>query len=236
MNTIYNMNQVVIAIDGYVATGKGTTARLVAERLWWLCLDTGAMYRAATYLALRDGWIEADDEEKGIKIQQYTMEFYKNPETNHDDMRVDGENIESYIRTTEIGFRIKDVMAGKPLRRELCKKQRIFADVWPLVAEWRDMGTVVFPDAQRKFFLVCDIAARVERRYQQLLQWWKNPDRTLIRQEILFRDEADYLWPNAVNKRADDAIVIDTSDLTIEEQVEQILGLINSDKFLIKGQ
>lgn len=151
------------------------------------------MYRAATYVALRDGWIESSDAEKAQKLDSYDMRFIKNPDTGYDSIRVDGELLESKIRSTELGLSMTPIVTCRPLRTILEKKQRAFLDHHNLVADGRDMGTVVFPDAHRKFFLTCDIDTRTERRYRQLLDAGKHPNKELIRQEIQQRDRVDYL-------------------------------------------
>jgi cytidylate kinase len=218
----------VIAIDGYTGTGKGTTASAVADRLDYLYLDTGAMYRAATYVALRDGWIWCRWSRKSNSFTTYSLSFIKHPEHGRAEMYVDGLNIESAIRDTSLGLSMKAIVTCRPLRQVLEQMQRSFALDTDLVADGRDMGTVVFPDAQWKFFLICDLDTRVARRYDQLLAMWKFPDRDLIRKEIQLRDDTDYLWSDAVNHKADDAIIIDTTYLTIQEQVEQMITVVTT--------
>lgn len=216
----------VIAIDGYVATGKGTTALWLAQKLGYIYLDTGAMYRAVTRYALTHDLLDADEQTKTQMMGQIEISFQLNPTTNHHDTYLNGENIESYIRKPELSLRMKPIVTSPAIRTALGQLQSDMGTQGGIVADGRDMGTVIFPHADVKIFLVCDTHIRAQRRYEQLTQRWDIVNIDDIYKDISQRDDTDYLGPQAINKKADDAIQIDTSHLTIEAQIDQIYNLI----------
>lgn len=218
--------KLVIAIDGYVATGKGTVAQIIAHDLWYTYLDTGAMYRAATLYAYRHNLLDSDEQAKTEMMSQIDLSFLYNPETSHDDIFLNGENVEKEIRQTSLSLRMKSIVTSPVVRAALVEKQKKFALQGGVVADGRDMGTVVFPDADLKIFLIADLEVRAERRYKQLLESHHTADLDLIRQDIKQRDTTDYLGPQAINVKAADAITIDTTHLTIEEVVQKIKSLL----------
>ena len=221
------MKKLTIAIDGYVGTGKWTTAKGLANRLGYMYLDTGAMYRAVTLYAKRNGLLDASEEEKIAMMDHIDLAFSYNDTTDHYDMILNGENIENEIRNTSLAMDTLKITGVTWVRESLVQKQKVYGELWAIVADGRDMGTVVFPDADVKIFLTCDLETRVERRYKQLLEQWLVADTDKIRAEIKARDDNDYLWNNPINKKADDAVVIDTSNCTIQEQIEKILDIVN---------
>ncbi len=220
------MKKLTIAIDGYVWTGKGTTAQGVADALGYLYLDTGAMYRAVTLYAKRHNLLDASDKEKIAMMDAIDLAFAYNQETKHYDMLLNGENVEKEIRNTSLAMDTLKITGVQWVREVLVQRQKIYGEFGGIVADGRDMGTVVFPNAEVKIFLTCDLDTRVTRRYAQLEKQWLLADKDKIRIEILSRDTNDYLWENAINKKADDAMVIDTSNCTIQEQIRQILDII----------
>jgi cytidylate kinase len=220
------MKKFTIAIDGYVWTGKGTTAQGVADALGYLYLDTGAMYRAVTLYAKRHNLLDASDKEKVAMMDAIDLAFAYNQDTKHYDMLLNGENVEKEIRNTSLAMDTLKITGVQWVREVLVQRQKIYGEFGGIVADGRDMGTVVFPNAEVKIFLTCDLDTRVERRFAQLERQWLLADKDKIRIEILSRDTNDYLWTNAINKKADDAIVIDTTHCTIQEQIEQILTIV----------
>ncbi len=220
------MKKLTIAIDGYVGTGKGTTAQGVADTLGYLYLDTGAMYRAVTLYAKRHNLLDASEKEKIAMMDAIELAFEYNKETNHYDMFLNGENVEKEIRNTSLAMDTLKITGVQWVREVLVQRQKIYGEFGGIVADGRDMGTVVFPNAEVKIFLTCDLETRVERRFAQLEKQWLLADKEKIRTEILSRDTNDYLGPHAINKKADDAITIDTSNCTIQEQIDKILDII----------
>lgn len=214
----------IIAIDGYVATGKGTTAQWVARALGYTYIDTGAMYRAATRYAREHGLLDADADKLVAMLDDCEMQFVRNDATQHDDMHINGINREKDIRSTDLALVMRPIVTCRPLREKMVEMQRTLA-VWSdVVGDGRDMGTVVFPDAEYKYFLTCDVDVRVDRRVRQLVSQWLDADAEKIRHEIMLRDETDYLGPDAINKKSPDAQVIDTTLMTIDEQVDRIVS------------
>ncbi len=217
----------IIAIDGYVATGKGTTAQGVARQLGFIYLDTGAMYRAVTLYAIQQWLLEADEVTKAQMMEQITIAFIHNPETDHDDILLNGMNVEKEIRQTDLSLRMKTIVTSPAVRLALKVMQRQFGAQGNIVADGRDMGTVVFPDANLKIFLVCDVEVRAQRRYDQLVSQGIVANLDTIRHDIAHRDDIDYSVAKGVNRMADDAIIIDTTHLTIEQQIERVIELYN---------
>jgi cytidylate kinase len=214
----------VITIDGYVATGKGTTAVGVAQELWFRYLDTGAMYRAVTLYIKRKGMLEASDHAKAELMDEIQLTFLRNPVTGHDDMYMDGENIEADIRATELALDLHYIVPVQPVRERLVELQRAFVHSWNIIIDGRDAGTVIFPQAQLKVFLIGDRATRIQRRYDQLVRKWLTADLDAVSLEVDRRDHTDYLWPDAVNKPAEDACFLDTTHTTIPEQIATVVG------------
>lgn len=219
------MKPLIIAIDGYVATGKGTTAVWLARKLHYAYLDTGAMYRAVAWYAIQHGLLDSTETQKEQMMRDIEISFHYNPLTQQSDTYLNGENIESSIRTTELGLRMKPIVTSPVVRFALGKMQQELWNRWGIVVDGRDMGTVVFPHADVKVFLVGDIHVRAQRRFKQLQEKWQQVTLEEVYQDIETRDQTDYLWPYAVNHKAPDAIEIDTSILTIDEQIDKIYQL-----------
>ncbi len=220
--------KLIIAIDGYVATGKGTTAKGVAKALWYTYLDTGAMYRAVTLHAMRQWLIDADDKEKIALMDQIELTFSYNTKTDTFDMILNGENVEKEIRKISLAENLHKIITIPDIRQKLVALQQSYGKDGGVVVDGRDIWTVVFPQADLKIFLVCDLEVRVVRRMQQLAGLGLPADEEKIRQDISVRDQTDYLWEHAVNKMADDAVMIDTSHITIQTQIEKIVALAHS--------
>lgn len=158
----------IIAIDGLVATGKGTTAQGVARALGYTYIDTGAMYRAAAWYAREYDLLDASDERLAQILDEFEMQFVRNPDTEHDDMWIDGVNREADIRSTDLALVMRPVVVCRPLRVRMVELQQEMGNMGDIVGDGRDMGTVVFPDAEYKYFLTCDLDVRLQRRVRQL--------------------------------------------------------------------
>ena len=216
------MANLVITIDGPAASGKSTVARLLAERLGASFLDTGAMYRAVT-LAAVEGGVDMSDEEKLLAVlDNRNFQFA----VREDKMVVfiDGLDVTEQIRKPEVTANARYIASAVKLREKLVEMQRQFAaGEKKIVTEGRDQGTVVFPDADVKFFLTADARERARRRQAESLR-----DESLeqIQRAIEERDKSDEGRAVGPLKPADDAIVIDTTDLSIEEVVEKLLRYV----------
>lgn len=218
-------NQLIVTIDGPAASGKSTTARLVAERKGWLYLDTGAMYRAMAVKALRNGLSlnDADAIARMADVTPIDLEF--DPRGTR--VYVDGKDVTPEIRTPEVDRAVGPVCEVNRVREILVSRQRQIGGKGSLVAEGRDMGTVVFPDADLKYYMIASIRSRAERRQKDLEQQGIHLSIDTLTKEIERRDRRDQSRANSPLKPAEDAIQLDTSQLTIEEQVKAVLKRIS---------
>ncbi len=220
--------QIVVAIDGYVATGKWTVAKAISSLFWYVYLDTGAMYRAVTLYACRHGLLDADEQTKTAMMSQIDLSFAYNSDTGHSDILLNGENVEKEIRQTTLSLKMKPIVTSPGVRSALIKKQQELGDRGGIVMDGRDIGTVVFPEADLKIFLVADVEVRAQRRKNQLFELWQEANIDDIRQDIAYRDETDYLWPAAINRPAHDSIIIDTTYMTVDSVFQYVKELLVS--------
>ncbi|MBT3179624.1 MAG: (d)CMP kinase [Candidatus Marinimicrobia bacterium] len=215
----------IIAIDGPSASGKSTTARCIAEILGFIHLDTGAMYRAVT-LGLKNAGIATDDE-KNVRLIIDKMEIQFDASNK---ILLNHVDVSSEIRTADISSRVSAVSALPFVREKLVKTQRLIAGENSCVLEGRDIGTVVFPNAEFKFFLIADIDVRARRRLIELEKMGESKTISDLIKDIVKRDELDSSRILSPLIQAKDAILIDTSNLTIKEQINKIINLINHNK------
>jgi len=215
----------IIAIDGPSASGKSTTAKGVAEKLGFTHLDTGAMYRAVTW-GLKNAEITADDIEM-IRHFLSEIEIYFDA-TNR--IHLNGVDISREIRSGNISSRVSAVSAVIEVREKMVKIQRQIAKGNNCVLEGRDIGTVVFPNAEFKFFLIADVDVRAERRLIDLEKMGETKTISELIADIRRRDELDSSRDHSPLIQAEDAIPIDTSQLTIDEQINKIINHINLNK------
>ncbi|MBF6616669.1 (d)CMP kinase [Pollutimonas thiosulfatoxidans] len=207
----------VITIDGPTASGKGTIAHRVASALGWDVLDSGALYRL-TALAVRQLGVDADDE---LAVAQVAAEL--DVAFQGDLVLLSDVDVAALIRQEEIGNLASKVAAYPPLRHALLERQRAFRRLPGLVADGRDMGTVVFPDAPLKIFLVADVQARAERRCKQLKEKGFSANLPGLLEDMRLRDERDRSRASAPLVAAPDAHIIDSSSLSIDETVNVVL-------------
>ena len=212
----------IIAIDGPSASGKSTTAKGVAEKLGITHLDTGAMYRTVTW-GLKKAAIHPSDDEK-VRDFLKNLEIYFDA-SNH--IWLNGEDVSVEIRTGDISSRVSAVSAIPEVREKMVKIQRQIAGKKDCVLEGRDIGTVVFPDAEYKFFLVADTKIRAKRRLLDLERIGETSTLAELMDDIERRDAVDSSREHSPLLQAEDAIPIDTSHLTINEQINKIVNLIN---------
>ncbi len=212
----------IVAIDGPAGSGKSTVSKMVAARLGLLYLDTGAMYRALTLKAMR-GRIGLKDEEALVRLAGSTK-----IDLEHDGGRLkillDGEDVTGLIRTPELTNNVKYVARVPGVRKEMVGLQRLIGEKSGAVLEGRDIGTVVFPDADYKFYLDADVHERSRRRYKELVDAGVKVELDDIEKDVLSRDESDMNRPVGALRKADDAILIDTTDLSIDGVVEKLLS------------
>ncbi len=219
--------QEIVTIDGPSGVGKSTISKMVADRLGYTYLDTGAMYRAVAWKCLQEG-ISPDDGEQVAGLLADLRITLLPPEREGDDVRVlvDGRDVSREIRTPEMGMAASRVSALKPVREKLTRMQQEIGRAGKIVAEGRDTGTVVFPDAAWKFFLDATPEERARRRAEQLRQRGQKVDETEILAQIIRRDRDDSERTIAPLRAAPDAIRIDTTNLGPAEVVASILSHI----------
>jgi cytidylate kinase len=219
----------VIAIDGPAGSGKSTVAKAIARRLDWDYIDTGAMYRCLCLKALREDVSPTDEERLVSILSETTMRMtFEDGELK---VYMDGEDVSESIRDNRVSKRVSDVAALSGVRERLVKKQRAMGEEGGVVMDGRDIGTVVFPDAKYKFYLDASLEIRAKRRYTQLKEQNEDVDLDSVVEEIKQRDETDRHRSSGPLKAAEDAIRVDTSDLTVEEVVDRLLQSIDSHEY-----
>lgn len=213
-----------IAIDGPAGAGKSTIAKRVARELGFIYVDTGAMYRAMALYLLRKG-IPADQPEKISEASQkadITIAYQEGIQQ----VLLDGENVTALLRTEEVGNMASVSSANLDVRRKLVELQRALASRENVVMDGRDIGTCVLPEANVKVYLTASVACRAKRRYDELTAKGEECDLGVIEADIVKRDHQDMTREHSPLCQAEDAVLLDSSNLTIEEVVEKILGLL----------
>lgn len=213
----------IVAIDGPAGAGKSTVARRVAERLGFAFLDTGAMYRAATWRALARGVDLHDPEALEASTRDMRLEMDETPSGQR--VTVDGEDVTAAIRTPEVTRLIYRLDQIPGVRRILVDHQRRFGERGPTVAEGRDIGTVVFPAAKCKIYLDASLDCRTRRRAAELAAKGLPVDFDQLREEIRDRDEKSRTRADSPLRRADDAVLVDSTDLTADQVVDALVAL-----------
>jgi len=217
----------VITIDGPAGAGKSTVSKALADKLQYTYLDTGALYRALAYKALKCN-IQVTDQEQMKRLCSETDVSIKNIDGQMT-VYVDGKNVAEKIRTEEVGLTASTISAFPIVRQKLLSLQREAGEQGGIVAEGRDMGSVVFPNADLKFYLDADIRERTKRRHDELLSKGVKDDMSGILQGMKTRDQQDAQREIAPLKATPDSIVIDSTHLSITEVVEKILGYVQQD-------
>jgi cytidylate kinase len=214
----------VITVDGPAAAGKSTVALRLAQRLGFLYVDTGAMYRAVTWKALDSGVDLADPRELAAVARQAEIDL----RPTDDGLRVtcDGRDITRAIRTPEVTRSICRAADERAVRLVLIEKQRAFGQRWNVVAEGRDQGTEVFPEAEVKFYLDAALEARAERRRQDLAAGGNRVALEEVVREMVERDEQDRSRPMGALRKQDDMVLIDSTGMTVDEVVEAMVAEI----------
>ena len=213
--------KLVIAIDGPAASGKSTTAKRVARRMGYLHVDTGAMYRAVTLKVLREG-IDPWDEPRVADVARHTKIEFRRV---HSGLRLllDGDDVTEEIRSVEVTQAVSRVSCIPAVRAALVAMQQKLGSRGGIVLEGRDIGTVVFPDADLKIFMIADLDERAKRRHKELRARGESADSKELKEEIRRRDQLDSTRKESPLRKAPDAIEVDTSSLTVEEQVEFVV-------------
>jgi cytidylate kinase len=219
-----NASPLTIAIDGYSACGKSTLARALAERLSYRYIDTGAMYRAVTLHLQRQAIDLAD--EGAVAGAMKNLEIRFRPTDNH--VLLNGEDVEHDIRGLEVSQMVSPVAAIPLVRRALVEQQRHMGREGGVVLDGRDIGTVVFPNADLKLFVTADLDTRTERRMCELQAQGRTVDRAAVAENLRERDYIDSHREDSPLRRADDAILLDNTDLSLGELVDRGVQLVTA--------
>lgn len=228
--------QLIIAIDGYSSCGKSTLAKLLAQKLNLLFIDTGAMYRAVTLYALQNNLIDPNgklDEGKLVQhLPQINISFDTSQSTQNPIILLNNKAVTTEIRSSQVNANVSKVASNSDVRRKLVEEQRKLTQTLDVVLDGRDIGTVVFPNATLKLFLTANADVRAKRRYNELKANNANFSDTLesVKTNLLERDFIDSTRADSPLVKAVDALEIDNSEITMEEQLSYVLGLIQQRK------
>ncbi|MBS1771724.1 MAG: (d)CMP kinase [Bacteroidetes bacterium] len=218
--------KIIIAIDGYSSCGKSTVAKEVAARLGYNYIDSGAMYRAITLYFLRNNVDIKDGDEILQALKDIHLSFEYNDATHQSEIHLNDENVEHQIREMIVAEKVSEVAAIKEVRGFATAQQKRLGKKKGIVMDGRDIGTTVFPDAELKIFMTADPEVRVKRRFEEL--YATNPSITLdeVMHNLQLRDYIDSSREESPLRQASDAIVLDNSSLSKEEQLEKVLGWV----------
>ena len=219
------MKKIVIAIDGYSACGKSTLAKQLADKLNYLFLDTGAMYRAVAYYFLKNNLNWKEKQIRESHFPQIDISFKTNIALNKQETYLNDENIESEIRTMQINNIVSEIAAYSDVRKFLVSRQQAIGALKGIVMDGRDIGTVVFPEAELKIFITAELETRIQRRYLELLQNGFDVTKKEIKENLLKRDLEETSRADSPLIKANDAILIDNTHLSPLQQLDKVYQL-----------
>ncbi|WGD34668.1 (d)CMP kinase [Olleya sp. YS] len=223
------MQNITIAIDGFSSTGKSTIAKQLAKHLGYIYVDTGAMYRAVTLFTMQNGWIDNSQFDVMAlvsNLDKAAISFTFNPTLGFAEVYLNGKNVEKQIRTLEVSSFVSKVAAIPEVRYQLVKQQQQMGKDKGVVMDGRDIGTVVFPYAELKLFMTASAEKRATRRYDELIERGDDVKYEDVLRNVQERDYIDSHREDSPLVKAEDAIEIDNSDLTLEEQFSKVLSLV----------
>jgi len=224
------MKKIIIAIDGFSSTGKSTLAKQLAQHLGYVFVDSGAMYRAITYFAMRNNWVDAEhlnQTELIANLKNIQLSFQFNADLGFSEMFLNNENIEKQIRTIEVSNLVSKIAEISEVRSKLVEQQQAMGKSKAIVMDGRDIGTVVFPDAELKIFMTASASTRAKRRFDELVAKGDNVTFEEVLKNVENRDYIDTHRADSPLVKANDAIEIDNSDMTKTEQFDLVLDLVN---------
>jgi cytidylate kinase len=224
------LKKITIAIDGFSSTGKSTLAKQLANHLGYVYVDTGAMYRAITFFAMQNGYITSDYFDKETLINSLPfikLQFKFNPNVGFAEMYLNGENVENQIRTMEVSGNVSRVAEVSEVRAKLVEQQQDFGKEKGIVMDGRDIGTVVFPNAELKIFMNASMETKAQRRFDELMTKGQEVTFDEVLKNVQERDYIDTHRKDSPLLKATDAIEIDNSNLNREEQFQIVLDLVN---------
>lgn len=223
------MKKITIAIDGFSSTGKSTLAKELAATLGYVYVDTGAMYRAVTYFAMQNGYVSESSLNREALIEQLPnikLQFQFNPNLGFAEMYLNGENIELPIRTIEVSRNVSKIAEISEVRSKLVEQQQAMGVDKGIVMDGRDIGTVVFPDAELKIFMNASAETRARRRFDELVEKGQNVTYDEVLENVQQRDYIDTHREDSPLVKAEGAIEINNSALSKKEQFELVMNLI----------
>jgi cytidylate kinase len=223
------MKKITIAIDGFSSTGKSTLAKQIAKELGYIYVDTGAMYRAVTYFAMQHNFVtetHLNVEELIKNLSNITLQFHFNETLGFAEMFLNNENIEQAIRTIEVSRLVSKIAEISEVRSKLVEQQQKMGQNNGIVMDGRDIGTVVFPNADLKLFMTASTHTKAQRRFDELLEKGQRVTFEEVLQNVQERDYIDTHREDSPLVKAEDAIEIDNSDLTKKEQFELVMELV----------
>ncbi len=226
-----NVKDIIIAIDGYSSTGKSTFAKLIASKLGYIYIDTGALYRAVTLFAIEKGYIDSSNkiDEEGLNnaLSNIIISFRATGEGGKSETYIDDRNVEREIRTLKVSQSVSHIAALPSVRKYVDTTLIKFGEKKRVIMDGRDIGTAVFPNAELKLFMTADPKIRAQRRLEEMQAKGENANFDEVLKNILERDYIDTHRENAPLTQAPDAILLDNSHKSVEEQMEWILNYIN---------
>ena len=225
------IKKIVVAIDGFSSCGKSTFAKAIAARLGYIFIDTGAMYRAVTLCAIRQGAVDENSvNEQAVValLNGLEVSFKFNAERGASDVYVNGECVEGDIRTIEVSNCVSRISSIRQVREKLVALQQQMGRDRGVVMDGRDIGTVVFPDAELKIFMTADPKVRAERRYAELTAKGDKVTMEEILENVISRDQADMTRAISPLRQAEDAVVLDNSYMSVEEQMAWFMERYNA--------
>lgn len=221
--------KITIAIDGFSSTGKSTLAKQLAGHLGYVYVDTGAMYRAVAYYAMQNGFIDKDHFDKAAliaKLPEVSLQFLFNPDLGFAEIYLNEVNIETEIRTLEVSGFVSRVAEVSEVRAKLVEQQKHMGDHKAIVMDGRDIGTVVFPDAELKLFMTASPETRAQRRFDELTAKGQQVTFNDVLKNVQERDYIDSHREDSPLVKAADAVEIDNSHLSLEDQFDKVMQLV----------
>lgn len=219
-----NKNKIIIALDGHSSCGKSTFAKRIAGELAYAYVDTGAMYRAVTLACMIDGQFENNPAPSLEAVEKILgdiqLDLKYNQEKQRTEIFLNGEMVEDRIRSMDVSTNVSYIATISSVRRKMVQYQRLLGEGKGLVMDGRDIGTVVFPAAEMKIFLTASVMVRAQRRYKELIEKGMPADFKAVKANIEKRDHIDSTRDDSPLKQAEDALVLDNSDMTVEEQMD----------------
>ena len=221
--------KIIIAVDGFSSTGKSTLAKNLARKLHYVYVDTGSMYRAVTLYAMRKGYIEGgnlDIDALVRDLDKVNLEFVHNPNIGFSEIYLNGENVEGLIRSLEVSNQVSQVARISQVRHKLVQMQQHMSEGKGIVMDGRDIGTVVFPEAELKIFLTASPETRAKRRYKEMMDDGRDITYASVLENVSQRDHMDTTRKDSPLVKASDAVEIDNSNMDVEQTFDTAYELV----------